>query len=53
MDQLARTTGTKHGSGAVGLLTAGLIDRQGAYEPLVTYALSRWLGRALWEADSA
>jgi inosine/xanthosine triphosphatase len=53
MDQVARTTGTKHGSGAVGLLTAGLIDRQGAYEPLVTYALSRWLGRALWEADSA
>jgi inosine/xanthosine triphosphatase len=52
MDQVARTSGTKHGSGAVGLLTAGLIDRQAAYEHLVTYALSRWLGAALWEAES-
>jgi inosine/xanthosine triphosphatase len=50
MDEVARTTGTKHGRGAVGLLTAGLIDRQAAYEVLVTYALSRWLGAALWEA---
>lgn len=50
MDAVARTTGTKHGAGAVGLLTAGLIDRQGAYETLVTYALSRWIGRAFWEA---
>jgi inosine/xanthosine triphosphatase len=49
MDQVAGTTGTKHGGGAVGLLTAGLISRQDAYEHLVTYALSRWLGRALWE----
>lgn len=53
MDQVARTTGTKHGGGAVGLLTAGLISRQGAYEPLVTYALARWLGRSLWELDSS
>ena len=52
MDQVARTSGTKHGAGAVGLLMAGLIDRQGAYEHLVTYALSRWLGAALWEAES-
>jgi inosine/xanthosine triphosphatase len=51
MDRVARTSGTKHGSGAVGLLTAGLIHRQAAYEPLVTYALSRWLGAALWEVD--
>jgi inosine/xanthosine triphosphatase len=48
MDQVAGTVGTKHGGGAVGLLTAGLISRQEAYEQLVTYALSRWLGRALW-----
>lgn len=52
MDDVARTTGTKYGGGAVALLTAGLIDRQGAYEHLVTYALSRWLGAALWEAES-
>ena len=49
MDTVARTTGTKHGAGAVGLLTAGLIDRQAAYEPLVTYALAPWLGLALWD----
>jgi len=52
MDAVASTVDTKHGKGAVGLLTAGLITRQGAYEPLVTYALSRWIGRALWGADS-
>lgn len=52
MDRVAGTSGTKHGSGAVGLLTSGLIDRQGAYETLVTYALSRWIGRVLWDVDS-
>ncbi len=50
MDLVARTSGTKHGGGAVGLLTAGLISRQGAYEQLVTFALSRWLGQALWDS---
>ncbi|MCU0624985.1 MAG: inosine/xanthosine triphosphatase [Gemmatimonadaceae bacterium] len=50
MDAVARTSGTKHGLGAVGLLTAGLIDRQGAYETLVTYALAPWLGAALFAA---
>lgn len=43
MDAVASVVGTKHGRGAVGILTAGLIDRQRAYEPLVTYALARWL----------
>jgi len=43
MDAEARVTGTKTGRGAVGILTAGLIDRQAAYEPLVTYALVPWL----------
>ncbi len=43
MDEVAQAVGTKHGRGAVGILTAGLIDRQRAYEPLVTYALARWL----------
>jgi inosine/xanthosine triphosphatase len=43
MDAIAQTVGTKHGRGAVGILTAGLIDRQRAYEPLVTYALAPWL----------
>jgi inosine/xanthosine triphosphatase len=43
MDAVAQATGTKFGRGAVGILTAGLIDRQRAYEPLVTYALAPWL----------
>lgn len=43
MDAVANTVGTKHGLGAVGILTAGLIDRQRAYESLVTYALAPWL----------
>ena len=42
MDAVAQTVGTKFGTGAVGILTAGLIDRQRAYEPLVTYALAPW-----------
>lgn len=43
MDAVAEAVGTKYGRGAVGILTAGLIDRQRAYEPLVTYALAPWL----------
>jgi inosine/xanthosine triphosphatase len=43
MDAVAQSIGTKFGRGAVGILTAGLIDRQRAYEPLVTYALAPWL----------
>jgi len=43
MDAEARTSGTKHGKGAVGILTAGLVDRQRAYEPMVAYALAPWL----------
>ena len=43
MDAEAQTIGTKHGRGAVGILTAGLVDRQRAYEPMVAYALAPWL----------
>jgi inosine/xanthosine triphosphatase len=48
MDMLADRTGTKHGPGAVGLLTNGLIDRQAAYESLVTFALAPWIGARFW-----
>lgn len=44
MDQLTGQTETKHGAGAVGILTAGLVDRQRAYEVLVAYALAPFLG---------
>lgn len=48
MDAVANVVGTKHGRGAVGILTAGLIDRQRAYEPMVTYALAPWLAPAFF-----
>jgi inosine/xanthosine triphosphatase len=51
MDAEARVSGTKTGRGAVGILTAGLIDRQAAYEPLVTYALAPWLAPAFFDDE--
>jgi inosine/xanthosine triphosphatase len=53
MDRFARTTGTKYGRGAVGILTAGLIDRQAAYEPLVAYALAPWLAPEAFTASGS
>jgi inosine/xanthosine triphosphatase len=50
MDALVAARGTKHGRGAVGILTDGRIDRQGAYEVLVTYALAPFITRELYEA---
>ncbi|HUQ84215.1 MAG TPA: inosine/xanthosine triphosphatase [Gemmatimonadaceae bacterium] len=53
MDRITGSHDTKHGAGAVGILTAGLVDRQRAYEALVTYALARFLTPELYdEADS-
>src|SRR5205085_2127294 len=43
MDRLVGEHDTKRGKGAVGILTAGLVDRQRAYEVLVTYALAPFL----------
>lgn len=48
MDRLVAERGTKHGKGAVGILTAGRIDRQAAYEVLVTYALAPFVTPALY-----
>ncbi len=47
MDALLETTGTKHRGGAVGVLTAGLIDRRQAYEVILTYALAPLLAPPL------
>lgn len=49
MDQLVQERNTKHGKGAVGILTAGLVDRQRAYEVLVTYALAPFLTPELYD----
>lgn len=43
IDELVALSNTKHSAGAVGYLTAGLVDRQRAYEPLVAYALAPFL----------
>jgi inosine/xanthosine triphosphatase len=48
MDAVAGLVNVKHGAGAVGVLTAGLVSRQAAYEPLVAYALAPWLAPDFW-----
>ncbi len=48
MDALVAEVGTKHGKGAVGILTAGRIDRQAAYEVLVTYAMAPFVTPELY-----
>ena len=48
MDRLTGGRDTKYGAGASGILTAGLVDRQRAYESLVTYALAPWLAGEHW-----
>lgn len=48
MDRLIGEQNTKHRQGAVGILTAGLVDRQAAYEVILTYALARFLTPELW-----
>jgi inosine/xanthosine triphosphatase len=48
MDALTGRRETKTREGAVGILTAGLIDRQRAYEMLVTYALAPLLSPGYW-----
>ena len=51
VDALVGTTNIKHGEGAVGVLTAGLVDRQRAYEVILAYALAPLLAPALWAAE--
>lgn len=53
MDRLVGERNTKQGRGAVGILTAGLIDRQAAYEAIITYALAPFLTPELWAISSA
>lgn len=48
MDAFANERGTKHGKGAVGILTKGKIDRQAAYEVLVTYAMGPFVMAELY-----
>jgi inosine/xanthosine triphosphatase len=48
VDAVTGERGTKHRGGAVGVLTGGLVDRQAAYEGILSYALARFLSPALW-----
>jgi inosine/xanthosine triphosphatase len=54
-DALAGTVNVKHGGGAVGVLTRGLVDRQRAYEVILAYALAPLLAPEFWAggAESA
>lgn len=53
MDALVGEHDTKRGAGAVGILTGGLVDRQRAYEVLVTYAVARFVTPQLYRDDRA
>ena len=50
MDAVTGGRDTKLGAGAVGILTAGIVDRQRAYEVLVAYALAPLLAEEHWAA---
>ena len=49
MDRYVNERDTKRGKGAVGILTAGLVDRQRAYESLVSYALAPFITPELYK----
>lgn len=43
MDEYANRQDVKRGKGAIGILTGGLLDRQGAYEYIVRLAMARFM----------
>lgn len=53
MDALIGAHDSKRGLGAVGILTAGLVDRQGAYETLMAYAAAPFLTPELYARQPA
>ena len=48
IDRLVGTENIKHGAGAVGILTEGLVSRQAAYETIIAYALAPVLGGEIY-----
>ena len=48
MDTVTGERDIKRGRGAVGVLTAGLVTRERAYEAIVAYALAPFLDAELW-----
>ena len=53
IDQLIGTRNIKHGAGAVGILTKGLVNRMDAYETILAYALAPVLGPELYAARTS
>lgn len=53
IDHVAQLSNTKHGAGAVGILTANLVDRQQAYETIVAYAFAPLLSPSFWSRELA
>ncbi len=53
IDAASGQLNTKQKDGAIGLLTAGLADRQQSFEQALTYALVRWLAPSLYPAPPA
>jgi inosine/xanthosine triphosphatase len=53
IDRLMGTDNIKHGAGAVGTLTEGLVNRQEAYEVILSYALAPVLGAEIYAGRSA
>lgn len=51
MDALTGLQNTKHRQGAIGILTQGYLDRQSAYEHILTLALARLLSPAYYQDD--
>jgi inosine/xanthosine triphosphatase len=51
MDALTGLQDTKHDKGAIGILTQGYLDRQSAYEHILTLALARLLSPAYYRDD--
>jgi inosine/xanthosine triphosphatase len=52
MDNVSGQHNVKQGLGAVGILTAGAVTRQGAYETLVAYAMAPLLERGRYSTSA-
>ena len=52
MDTVSGQHNVKQGLGAVGILTAGAVTRQGAYEHLVAYAMAPLLDRGRYSTNA-
>jgi len=52
MDDVTGLENTKQAQGAIGILTQGFLDRQSAYEQILTLALARHLSPTYYQDDT-